>query len=96
MSNSDSDRARLRLMISGRVQGVFFRASAADYARKLGLTGYACNLPAGSVEILAEGGRAKLKLLEEWAHHGPRDAKVDRVTTQWDDFSGKFDSFRIA
>lgn len=86
----------MRLIISGRVQGVFFRASAADYARKLGLTGYARNLADGGVEIVAEGARANLKLLELWTHQGPKDAKVDVVTTEWDDFSSKFDSFRIA
>jgi acylphosphatase len=96
MSNPDQDRARMRLIISGRVQGVFFRASAADYARKLGLTGYARNLPDGSVEIVTEGAQANLKLLELWAHQGPKDAKVYLVATEWDDFSGKFDSFHIA
>jgi len=96
MSHSDQDRARMRLIISGRVQGVFFRVSAVDYARALGLTGYARNLPDGSVEIVAEGERAKLKLLERWAHQGPKDAKVDRVMTEWDDLGGEFDSFRIA
>jgi acylphosphatase len=90
------DRARVRLIVSGRVQGVFFRASAADYARKLCLAGYARNLLDGTVEIVAEGRASGLKLLEAWAHSGPRHAKVDRVTAEWDDSRDEFDSFRIA
>jgi acylphosphatase len=96
MSKSEKDRARLRLIISGRVQGVYFRASAANEADKLGLTGYARNLPNHKVEIVAEGPIDTLKSLAQWAHHGPPDARVDNVSEQWLPFLAEFDSFRIA
>jgi acylphosphatase len=93
---SVDDRARVRLIISGRVQGVLFRASAANYGRELGLTGYARNLLDGTVEAVAEGPRTNLKLFVAWAHQGPPAAKVDHVTVEWDDFRAEFGSFRIA
>jgi acylphosphatase len=96
MNDSEPASARVRLIVSGRVQGVFFRASAVDYARKLGLTGYARNLCDNTVEIVAEGSAAKLKLLETWAHKGPMHAEVDRVRAEWDDSLNRFNSFRIA
>jgi acylphosphatase len=64
-------RARLRIVVSGRVQGVFFRGTAAEQARALGLTGYARNLDDGTVEIVAEGSRRALEVLAAWAHRGP-------------------------
>lgn len=96
MNSSKEDRVRLMLVVSGRVQGVFFRASAADYARKLGVTGYVRNLRDGTVEILAEGSRVNLRHLETWAHQGPEYAQVDGVISEWDDSRNEFDSFRIA
>lgn len=87
--------ARLRMIISGRVQGVFFRQSAADRARQLGVKGFARNLPDGSVEIVAEGERRNLEALRAWAHHGPPRARVDGVRAEWGDFQGNFDDFSI-
>jgi acylphosphatase len=81
----DDRRARLRMVISGRVQGVFFRGAAADQARALGVTGYARNLDDGTVEIVAEGARKALDLLAAWAHRGPRAARVDEVRAEWGD-----------
>jgi acylphosphatase len=96
MSKSDKDRARLRLIISGRVHGVYFRASAAAQAEKFGLTGFARNLPNHKVEIVAEGPIDALKSLVQWAHHGPPDARVDNLSEQWLPFLDEFDSFSIA
>ena len=62
--------------VSGRVQGVFFRASTAREAKKLGLTGHAINLPDGRVEVLACGSAAALDNLAAWLAHGPPAAKV--------------------
>lgn len=96
MSEPQKDRARLRLIIFGRVQGVYFRASAATHAEKLGLTGYARNRPNHSVEIVAEGAIDALKSFAEWAQHGPPDARVDHVSELWLPFLDEFDSFRVA
>ncbi len=69
-----------RFLISGRVQGVFFRAGTQDRARRLSLTGWVRNLSDGRVEIVACGNDAKLKQLEEWLWQGPPHARVESVT----------------
>lgn len=66
--------------ISGRVQGVAFRASALDEAQRLGLSGWVRNLPTGEVEALACGEPAELEALERWLWQGPRAARVTAVT----------------
>lgn len=65
--------------VHGRVQGVFFRQSARHEAQRLGLTGYACNNPDGTVTIEAEGPVEALAELETWCHRGPVAARVDEV-----------------
>jgi acylphosphatase len=71
--------AAARFLVGGKVQGVFFRASTREQALKLGLRGYAKNLPDGRVEVLAEGGQRALDALERWLHVGPPMARVDSV-----------------
>lgn len=88
------DYKRLRLLISGRVQGVFFRGSAADVADSLALTGWARNLIDGRVEIVAEGRREALNALAAWAHQGPPAAWVSEVEEEWSEFRGEFRGFR--
>ena len=68
-----------RFIISGRVQGVFFRASTREQAQRLGLRGHARNLPDGRVEVLAVGADAAIQQLERWLQHGPPSARVDHV-----------------
>jgi acylphosphatase len=68
--------------VSGRVQGVFFRASTRDVAVPLSITGHAINLPDGSVEVLACGERAALQELEQWLHEGPPMATVTSVDAE--------------
>ena len=74
-----------RYVISGKVQGVFFRASTARMAEQLGLRGYARNLPDGGVEVLALGGAASLAALTTWLQKGPPQATVTGVTEQDED-----------
>lgn len=69
-----------RFVVSGKVQRVFFRASTARMAERLGLRGVARNLPDGSVEVLALGPPAALDSLHAWLAGGPPLARVDRVT----------------
>ena len=68
-------------LVSGRVQGVFFRASTRDKALSLGLSGYARNLADGRVEVVACGSGDALGELEAWLHEGPRMAQVSDVQT---------------
>lgn len=68
-----------RYFVSGRVQGVYFRASAREAATALGLRGYACNLGDGRVEVLAVGESTALGRLESWLWRGPSLARVDLV-----------------
>ena len=71
-----------RFTISGRVQGVFFRASTREVAQRLGLTGHAVNLANGDVEVLATGEEAALAELRAWLQHGPRAAAVEKVVEE--------------
>ena len=93
--STETGRARVRLIISGRVQGVGFRFSAYDKAMELALAGFVRNLYSGEVEIVAEGPREKLKMLAAWAHLGPPSAHVIDVVEEWLDFTGEFAEFRI-
>ncbi|HID82831.1 MAG TPA: acylphosphatase [Chromatiales bacterium] len=68
-----------RFLISGRVQGVFFRQSVVDEATRLGLRGYAKNLSDGRVEVLACGEVGLLAQLEAWLHQGPPMASVSGI-----------------
>jgi acylphosphatase len=68
-----------RFIVIGRVQGVFFRASARDEAQRLQLHGHARNLDDGSVEVLACGSDAALDALEHWLRRGPPAARVESV-----------------
>ena len=88
-------RRRLHLVIHGRVQGVFFRASARDEAVQHGLTGWVRNLPDGSVECVAEGAEPALQSFAAWCREGPPSARVDRVDERWGDASGELEGFRV-
>lgn len=68
-----------RFFVSGRVQGVFFRASARQQALRLGLRGYARNLSDGRVEVVACGTAEAVSELEQWLWQGPPAAQVDEV-----------------
>lgn len=85
----------MHLQISGRVQGVAFRAYTTREARRLELSGWVRNRTDGSVELLAEGDRAQLEELEAWCHDGPPSASVTDVNTQWLEFIGDLAPFSI-
>lgn len=68
-----------RFLVSGKVQGVWFRASTREQATGLGLTGHAINLPDGRVEVVACGGDAALDALETWLWQGPELASVEQI-----------------
>jgi len=74
--------AAARFLVSGKVQGVFFRASTRERALDLGLNGRATNLPDGRVDVIAEGDAAALDALEAWLHQGPPAARVESVVRE--------------
>tara|TARA_R110002110_G_scaffold205033_1_gene416528 strand:+ start:9596 stop:9865 length:270 start_codon:yes stop_codon:yes gene_type:complete len=67
------------ITVTGRVQGVFFRASAQEVAEGLGIHGNVCNHADGSVRLAAEGDEAKLQEFVDWLQRGPERARVKRV-----------------
>ena len=85
----------LSVRVYGRVQGVFFRASARDRARQLRLTGWVRNVPDGSVELWAEGPRDGLGQLLAWCRQGPPGARVDRIEHDWTLATGDSAAFEV-
>jgi acylphosphatase len=86
---------RVRLIIEGRVQGVWFRDSTHREAIALGVSGWVKNRPDGTVEVLAEGPEDQVKKLVSWCHRGPRAAEVYRVHETLEEWQGTFGSFNI-
>jgi len=70
---------RVRVVISGRVQGVFFRAQTQDKARSLALTGWVKNTDSGTVEAVFDGEEEKINQMIDWCHQGPALSKVDSL-----------------
>ena len=88
--------ARAQVLISGRVQGVFYRAYTRDQAVARGLTGWVRNLPDGRVAAVFEGDREKIEGMLAWCRQGPPYAAVDEVLTDWQPHQGEFQGFSIA
>jgi acylphosphatase len=84
---------RLRAVVKGEVQGVGFRWSVQRQAGELGLTGYAENLPDGSVRVEAEGDADRLDQLEAYLRQGPRWAEVESLDIQRAPATGEFRGF---
>lgn len=85
-----------RITVTGRVQGVFFRASTLEAAQRFGVRGFVRNCRSGEVEIVAEGDEASLSQLLEWCRHGPPGAQVAAVDCEVAPATGKFPDFDIA
>jgi acylphosphatase len=79
VTSGGGERVARRATVHGHVQGVFFRQSTVDRARRLGVAGWVRNTDEGTVELHAEGDADAVGRLVEWAHDGPRGARVDRV-----------------
>ena len=75
-------RTRIRAIVHGTVQGVFFRASTQTEAKKLDLTGYVRNRADGTVELEAQGESEDVDRLLAWCQHGPPSAEVARVSSE--------------
>ncbi len=86
---------RVELVITGKVQGVFFRQSALGEAQRLGLLGYVRNLSDGSVEAVVEGAVEAVNAFEAWCRRGPIFARVEEVQARRGPPRGEFRTFRV-
>ena len=89
------DKLRARVIIEGRVQGVFFRASTRDEANRLGLNGWVRNLPNGDVEALFEGDKSTVSKMLSWCYKGPPYAVVHKVNVSYERYAGDLVGFRV-
>jgi len=87
--------ARAHLLISGRVQGVFFRAFTEEAARKLGLGGWVRNTSSGEVEAVFEGERKDIEHAIDLCYKGPPASRVTAIDVRWEDYTGEFKSFSV-
>lgn len=86
---------RCNIYVSGRVQGVFFRAFTKENADALGLNGFVKNLDDGRVEVIVEGNEEKIEQLIEKIKQGPPRAKIDDISVTWEEARGDFKGFDI-
>lgn len=83
------------VIISGRVQGVFFRAETQRAAERLGVVGWVRNRSDGTVEAVFEGARHAVDAVLAWCKEGPNLALVEKVKVKWQDYTGEYKSFDI-
>jgi acylphosphatase len=95
VSNKQGHYLRAHVIISGYVQGVWFRASTRDEATRIGVAGWVRNLPDGGVEALFEGEKKKVEEIIGWCHKGPSGAQVSNVEISWERYKGEFQNFSI-
>ncbi len=88
-------RARAHVIVSGLVQGVYFRDSTRRKARESGVTGWVRNRLDGCVEAVLEGERGDVERVVEWTRHGPPGAVVESVDVDWQEYRGEFGAFEI-
>lgn len=88
-------KTRAHVIVSGRVQGVYFRASTKRQADSLDLTGWVRNLPDGRVEAVFEGDQEPVKVAVDFCHYGPKNADVEKVELTWETYAGEYKSFII-
>ena len=94
--NSVITMKRVHLFISGRVQGVFFRANVQKKARKLGIVGFVRNLADSRVEAVCQGEDEKVDELIEYCKEGPSAADVDDVEVKEEEPKDDFDDFEVS
>ena len=89
------EKVRARVMIEGKVQGVFFRHHTQEMAFHLGVKGWVRNRRDGSVEAVFEGDKEIVNRMTEWCHQGPPTARVTKVHQAWEEYTGEFEDFSV-
>lgn len=88
-------KQRIRILVTGKVQGVFFRQALKVMAKKNNVFGWVKNLQDGRVEAVFEGDQDKVNRLIEWSHGGPANARVVDVEIRNEKFLGEFSDFNV-
>lgn len=88
-------KTRAHIIVSGRVQGLCFRAEVQKAAMIFGVSGWARNKPDGTVEVIAEGAKMDVTSLINWCKTGPPISRVEKVDVAWQDHLGEFSKFGI-
>ncbi len=89
-------KTRAHAIISGRVQGVFFRMETQRAADRCGVCGWVRNLKDGTVEAVFEGDQDRVDAILDWCRQGPPHANVADVNVSWNDYTGGFKGFDIS
>jgi len=90
-----AEKVRVHLIISGFVQGVFFRSNTQEKAKEIGIFGWVRNLGDGRVEAVFEGEKERVEKIIGWAKRGPERARVENVEIKWEEYKGEFEDFEI-
>ena len=93
--NNSKEKISVQLLVTGKVQGVYFRFNLQQIAKKNCVVGWVRNLPDGRVEALLEGNKGDVDKVIEWSKMGPENARVDDVKTDYLQYDGKFSDFVI-
>jgi acylphosphatase len=91
-----SKNVRAHILVSGKVQGVYYRQTTREVALRNGLTGWVRNLADGRVEAVFEGDKESIDRTIEWCRAGPPNARVQTVDVNFELYSGEFSDFRIS
>ena len=92
---TDQLMVRAHIFVSGRVQGVFYRARTRETALAQGIGGWVRNCPDGRVEALLEGEREAVSRVIAWCRQGPPSALVSDLEVNWQEATGEFHNFSI-
>jgi acylphosphatase len=92
---NDKESISVRLLIRGKVQGVYFRFNMQQVAKKNSVVGWVRNLPDGNVEALLEGNKDDVNQVLEWSKMGPENARVDEVKVDYGQYVGEYSDFIV-
>ena len=93
--SNHNKQIRAHLVISGKVQGVYFRHNTQLVASRHNVMGWVRNLEDGRLEVVLEGGEVEVRDVIEWCRIGPSGAKVEDISMQYEDYMGEFKDFKV-